>query len=59
MFLDKYTDELLDNIEIEEGTASTSDEITYDVSGKENKTNENFQYIYIDKKWHIEDLNIE
>ena len=51
----------LDNIEIDEdkASASASAEITYEISGEENKSNANFKYICIDKKWYISDLNFE
>ena len=49
----------LDNIEIEEDTASASAEITYEISGEDNKSNANFEYIRIDEKWYISNLDIE
>lgn len=49
----------LDNIEIEEDSASASAEITYEVSGEDNKSNANFEYIRIDEKWYISNLDIE
>lgn len=49
----------LNNIEIEDDKASASAEITYEISGEENKSNANFKYICIDKKWYISDLNFE
>lgn len=39
--------------------ASAYAEITYKFSGEENKSNANFQYICIDKKWYISDLDFE
>lgn len=49
----------LDNIETAEDSASASAKITYEISGEENKSNANFKYICIDKKWYISDLNFE
>ena len=49
----------LDNIEIEEDSASASAEITYEISGEDNKTNANFEYVCIDEKWYISNLDIE
>lgn len=49
----------LGDIEIEEDNASASAEITYEISGEENKTNANFEYVCIDKKWYISNLDIE
>lgn len=49
----------LDNIEIEEDNASASAEITYEISGEDNKSNANFEYIRIDEKWYISNLDIE
>ncbi|MBQ8636833.1 MAG: hypothetical protein IJ423_02415 [Clostridia bacterium] len=49
----------LDNIEIEEDSASASAEITYEISGEDNKSNANFEYIRIDEKWYISNLDIE
>lgn len=49
----------LNNIEIEDDKASASAEITYEISGEENKSNANFKYICIDKKWYISDLNFK
>lgn len=49
----------LNSIEIEDDKASASAEITYEISGEENKSNANFKYICIDKKWYISDLNFE
>ncbi len=49
----------LDNIEIEENNASASAEIIYEISGEENKSNANFEYVCIDEKWYIADLGIE
>ena len=49
----------LNTIEIEDDKASASAEITYEISGEENKSNANFKYICIDKKWYISDLNFE
>ena len=47
----------LDNIEIEEDRASASAEITYEISGEENYSNANFEYIRVDEKWYIANLN--
>ena len=49
----------LDNIEIEEDSASATAEITYEISGEKNKSNANFEYARIDEKWYISNLNIE
>lgn len=49
----------LDNIEIEEDSASASAEITYEISGEDNKSNANFEYTRIDEKWYISNLDIE
>lgn len=49
----------IDDVEIEEEKAFASAEIIYDISGEENKTNANFDYICIDKKWYISNLDIE
>lgn len=49
----------LNSVEIEDDKASASAEITYEISGEENKSNANFKYICIDKKWYISDLNFE
>lgn len=49
----------LNSIEIKDDKASASAEITYEISGEENKSNANFKYICIDKKWYISDLNFE
>ena len=49
----------LNSIEIKYDKASASAEITYEISGEENKSNANFKYICIDKKWYISDLNFE
>lgn len=49
----------LDNIEIEEDSATASAEITYEISGEDNKTNANFEYTRIDEKWYISNLDIE
>ena len=49
----------LNTIEIEDDKASASAEITYEISGEENKSNANFKYICIDKTWYISDLNFE
>ena len=49
----------LDNIEIEEDSASASAEITYEISGEDNKSNANFEYTRVDEKWYISNLDIE
>ena len=49
----------LDNIEIEEDNASATAEITYEISGEDNKSNANFEYARIDEKWYISNLDIE
>lgn len=49
----------LDNIEIEEDNASATAEITYEISGEDNKSNANFEYTRIDEKWYISNLDIE
>lgn len=49
----------LDNIEIDEDSASATAEITYEISGEDNKSNANFEYTRIDEKWYISDLDIE
>ena len=49
----------LGDIEIEEDNASASAEITYEISGEDNKSNANFEYIRIDEKWYISNLDIE
>ena len=49
----------LDNIEIEEDNASASAEITYEILGEDNKSNATFEYIRIDEKWYISNLDIE
>lgn len=49
----------LDNIEIEEDNASANAEITYEISGEDNKSNANFEYTRIDEKWYISNLDIE
>ena len=49
----------LANIEIEEDSASASAEITYDISGEDNKSNANFEYTRVDEKWYISNLDIE
>ena len=49
----------LDNIEIEEDSASATAEITYEISGEDNKSNANFEYTRVDEKWYISNLDIE
>ena len=49
----------LANIEIEEDSASASAEITYDISGEDNKSNANFEYTRVDEKLYISNLDIE
>ena len=49
----------LDNIETDEDSASATAEITYEISGEDNKSNANFEYTRIDEKWHISNLDIE
>jgi uncharacterized lipoprotein YehR (DUF1307 family) len=49
----------LDNIEIDEDSASATAEITYEISGEDNKSNANFEYTRIDEKWYISNLDIE
>ena len=49
----------LDTVEIEDDNASASAEITYEISGEDNKSNANFEYIRIDEKWYISNLDIE
>lgn len=46
-------------VHYEKNKASAYAEITYKFSGEENKSNANFQYICIDKKWYISDLDFE
>lgn len=47
----------LDNVEIEEERATAYAEITYKISGEESKSNAIFEYIRIDEKWYIVNLN--
>lgn len=49
----------LDNIETDEDSASATAEITYEISGEDNKSNVNFEYTRIDEKWYISNLDIE
>lgn len=49
----------LDNIEIDEDSASATAEITYEISGEDNTSNANFEYARIDEKWYISNLDIE
>ena len=49
----------LDNIETDEDSASATAEITYEISGEDNKSNANFEYTRIDEKWYISNLDIE
>ena len=49
----------LDNIEIEEDSASATAEITYEISGEDNKSNANFEYTRVDEKWYVSNLDIE
>lgn len=49
----------LNTIEIEENSAIASAEITYEISGETNRSNADFEYICIDKKWYISNLDIE
>ena len=49
----------LDNIEIEEDSASATAEITYEISGEDNKSNASFEYTRVDEKWYISNLDIE
>ena len=49
----------LDNIETDEDSASGTAEITYEISGEDNKSNANFEYTRIDEKWYISNLDIE
>ena len=49
----------LDNIETVEDSASATAEITYEISGEDNKSNANFEYTRIDEKWYISNLDIE
>ncbi len=49
----------LDNIETDEDRASATAEITYEISGEDNKSNANLEYIRIDEKWYISNLDIE
>ena len=49
----------LDNIEIDEDSASATAEITYEISGEDNTSNANFEYTRIDEKWYISNLDIE
>lgn len=47
----------LDNIETAEDSASATAEITYEISGEENKSNATFEYVSIEGKWYIADLS--
>ena len=49
----------IDDIEIDEDNASASAEIRYEISGEDNISNANFEYIRIDEKWYISNLDIE
>ena len=49
----------LDNIKIDEDSASATAEITYEISGEDNTSNANFEYTRIDEKWYISNLDIE
>lgn len=49
----------LDNIVTDEDSASATAEITYEISGEDNKSNANFEYTRIDEKWYISNLDIE
>ncbi len=49
----------LDNIQIDEDSASATAEITYEISGEDNKSNANFEYTRVDEKWYISNLDIE
>lgn len=47
------------NIETDDDSASATAEITYEISGEDNKSNANFEYTRIDEKWYISNLDIE
>jgi uncharacterized membrane protein YciS (DUF1049 family) len=46
------------DVEIDEDTATATVKITYSVSGEKNEDETTFDYMLVDGKWYISNLNL-